>query len=192
MRSSVLTAAVVGTLAALSLTGCSSAAEDVASAPEGSTAADVSSAPEGWTVLVDEPSGVELAMPVDVDPIENQVPSADGASVTVRTYSAVNEGGDQEVAFNVIDIGGGEYDLDLGAEGSAESIGGTLGNVEDITVDGHAGVQAEISFGDGQLALFQIVELDEHVIQPMVAGAEADRQELQDTFDDLVSSVDVG
>ncbi|MGH8828970.1 MAG: hypothetical protein ACRDVZ_15500 [Jiangellaceae bacterium] len=180
MHSSALVTSAVATLAALCLVGCGADADNVSSG-----------APDGWAVLVDEPSGVEIALPEAAEPIERQVPAANGETVTVRNYTSVIDT-THEVGFNVLDADGDEYSLDAGAESAAGSIGGTLRNVEDITVAGRDAVQAEIVFGDGKLALFQLIVLDDHIVQPLVAGVEADREELQDTFDDLVGSVDLG
>jgi hypothetical protein len=180
VHSSTLVGSAVAALTALSLTGCAADTENTSSA-----------APDGWAVLVDEPSGVEIALPEAAEPIERQVPAANGETVTVRNYTSVIDN-TLEVGFNVLDANGEQYRLDAGAESAAESLGGTLRNVEDITVAGRDAVQAEIVFGDGKLAMFQLVVLDDHIVQPLVAGVEADRAELQDTFDDLVGSVDLG
>ena len=176
----------VTTVLAVAMAGCGSSrsAADVA----GQDAAAV--VPADWTVVDDEPSGVSFALPSSSEPAEAQVPAADGEEVTVRNYVAREP--QAEVGFNILDVPHGEYSLDAGVQSVASSLDGTVEDAESIDVGGHDAVQGSVSFGDDNVALFQLILIDDHVLQPLVAGESADREQLDQYFDQLVGSVDAG
>lgn len=145
--------------------------------------------PSDWTVVDDEPSGVTFALPsADTSPSEEHVPAPDGEEVTVRNYVAMEPGA--EIDFNILDVPRGEYSLDAALQGVVSSLDGTVEHTDDIDVGGHEAMQAEVSFGTGSVALFQLIVTDRHVLQPLVAGEETDREELDRYFHQLVESVD--
>lgn len=146
-------------------------------------------APGGWTLITDAPSGVTVALPSTADPVEQVVPAATGEAVTVRNYTALEA--EFDIGFNVLDTPGESYSVEAGAEGVAGSIGGTVEESVPVETDGYPGIEAEVAFGDDELAIFRVIVLDEHVVQPLVAGSQGDRDELMGYFDQLVDSIDV-
>lgn len=174
----------VTTVLAVALAGCGSSR----SAAE--VAGQDAVVPADWTVVDDEPSGVSFALPSSSEPAEAQVPAADGEEVTVRNYVAREP--EAEVGFNILDVPHGEYSLDAGVQSVASSLDGTVEDAESIDVGGHDAVQGSVSFGDDNVALFQLILIDDHVLQPLVAGESADREQLDHLFDQLVGSVDAG
>jgi hypothetical protein len=147
-------------------------------------------APEGWTVIDDEPSGIAVALPEEVDPQEQDSPTADGGTMTSRSYFLVQDG--VEVGFNVLDLGGGTYDLEAGLEGTAGAIDGEIARSEPITVAGYDGLEAEVTFRDEFVAVFQLILLDDHVFQPMVSTEQSNREAADELFGQLLDSVDLG
>ncbi len=145
--------------------------------------------PSGWVLITDTPSGVSLALPSAADPVEQAVPAATGETVTVRNYTALEA--DVDIGFNVLDTPAESYSVEAGVEGVARSIGGTVDESAAVETDGHSGIEAEVGYGDGEVAIFRMIVLDEHVVQPLVAGAESDRDELMHYFDQLVDSIDL-
>lgn len=170
-------------LSGLLLVGCGSDDED-SSEPEAVV-------PEGWTVVIDEPSGIAVAMPEDVDPQEQDSPTSDGGTMKLRSYFMVADD-IVEVGFNVLDLGGGTYDLDAGLEGVVGQIGGTVEDKEEITVDGHEAVQVEATVGDGAMTIFRLIVLDGHVLMPMVSSAEENHDQAEEYFGQLTGSIDLG
>ncbi|NED94529.1 hypothetical protein G1H11_04310 [Phytoactinopolyspora alkaliphila] len=146
--------------------------------------------PEGWTMIDDESSGIAVAMPENVDPQEQEAPTSDGGTMTTRSYFVVREG--VEMGFNVLDLDGGTYDLEAGLEGTAAAIEGEIASREPITVDGYDGVEAEVIFQDDFVAVFQLILLDDHVLQPMVSTEQDNRSTGDEYFSQLVDSIDLG
>ncbi|MGH8825527.1 MAG: hypothetical protein ACRDVN_13770, partial [Jiangellaceae bacterium] len=92
---------------------------------------------------------------------------------------------------NVLDTNGGRYDFDAGVVEVATSLDGRVVSSRPTAVDGHAAVDVEVSYGSGQVVLFQLVDADEHVLQPLVAGP-ADRRDLvEETYEHLTDSLDI-
>lgn len=187
---SISRVAVVVVMAA-ALAGCgqqggSSSGDETAT--DGAATDDEPVVPDDWAVVDDTPSGVSFALPEASTPSEQEVPSPEGDEVTVRNYVAREDGA--EVGFNVLDVPHGEYDLDAGLQSVVTSLDGTVEDAEPIDVDGHEGMEAEVSFGNGEVAIFQLIITEHHVLQPLVAGDADDRDRLGDYFDQLVDSVD--
>ncbi len=148
-------------------------------------------AASGWITVTDQPSGASIELPQPTRPQSETAPDADGSSVTLRNYATTAAGGAVEVGFNVLDTGGGRYDLDEGVQQVAFSLDGTVVSKRETDVDGHDAVDVEVSYGRGNVVLFQLVNADDHVLQPLVAGP-ADRRELvEETFEHLTGSLDV-
>jgi hypothetical protein len=147
--------------------------------------------PAGWTTVTDGPSGAKIELPEAAEPTADTATAANGPAVTLRNYTAAAAGGALEVGFNVLDTRGGHYDFDAGIEQVANSLDGRVVSSEPTAVDGYAAVDVEVSYGAGQVVLFQLVNADDHVLQPLVAGP-ADRRDLvEQTFDHLTRSLDV-
>jgi hypothetical protein len=146
---------------------------------------------DGWETVTDGPSGARIDLPEGAESTADTATAANGPAVTLRNYTASAAGGALEVGFNVLDTRGGHYDFDAGVEQVATSLDGRIVSSRPTAVDGHAAVDVEVSYGRGQLVLFQLVDADDHVLQPLVAGP-ADRRDLvEKTFDHLTGSLDV-
>ena len=146
----------------------------------------------GWVTVVDEPSGARIALPEKSEPAADTAADANGSQVTLRQYAATAAGGSVEVGFNVLDTRGGSYDLDTGVREVATSLHGQIVSTQPTETDGHDAVSAEISYGADNLVLFQLVNADEHVLQPLVAGPASRRNVVEETFEQLTESLDVG
>lgn len=196
-RSIIPTAVVVVLAAAPLLAGCGQqdgsgsgdeAAADGAATDDAATDDGSPAVPDDWALVDDTPSGVTFALPEPSTPSEQEVPSPEGDEVTVRNYVAREDGA--EVGFNVLDVPHGEYDLDAGLQSVVASLDGTVEDADPIDLDGHEGMEAEVRFGNGEVAIFQLIVTDHHVLQPLVAGNVDDRDRLDHYFDQLVDSVD--
>jgi hypothetical protein len=146
---------------------------------------------DGWATVTDGPSGARIDLPEAAEPTADTAAAANGPAVTLRNYTASAAGGALEVGFNVLDTRGGRYDFGAGVAQVATSLDGRIVSSLPTAVDGHAAVDVEVSYGRGQVVLFQLIDADDHVLQPLVAGP-ADRRDLvEKTFDQLTGSLDV-
>lgn len=146
---------------------------------------------DGWTTVTDGPSGARIDLPEAAESTSDTATAANGPAVTLRNYTASAAGGAVEVGFNVLDTRGGRYDFGAGVDQVASSLDGRVVSSRPTAVDGHAAVDVEVSYDGGQVVLFQLVDADDHVLQPLVAGP-ADRRDLvEETFEHLTSSLDV-
>ncbi|HEY9378206.1 MAG TPA: hypothetical protein VIQ02_14065 [Jiangellaceae bacterium] len=146
----------------------------------------------GWVTVTDEPSGARIALPEKTKPASDTAADANGSQVTFRQYEATAAGGAVEVGFNVLDTRGGTYDLDTGVREVATSLHGQVVSARPTDIDGHDAVNVEVSYGEDNVVLFQLVSADEHVLQPLVAGPASRRDVVEDTFEQLTESLDVG
>ena len=169
----VLCAALVGASAA-----CGTSVEEEAASP-------------GWTTVIDEPSGARIDLPEGARPQSDTAPDAEGSTVTLRNYTTTAAGGAVEVGFNVLDTHGGHYDFDEGIQQVASRLDGTVVSTKETYVEGHDAVDAEVSYGRGNVVLFQLVSADDHVLQPLVAGSAEHRELVEETFEQLTGSLDV-
>jgi hypothetical protein len=162
----------------------------------GASAACGTSGPEeaaspGWTTVIDEPSGASIDLPEEARPQSDTAPDAEGSTVTLRNYTTTAAGGAVEVGFNVLDTHGGHYDFDEGVQQVASRLDGTVVSTKETNVEGHDAVDAEVSYGRGNVVLFQLVNADDHVLQPLVAGSAEHRELVEETFEQLTGSLDV-
>ena len=146
----------------------------------------------GWVTMTDEPSGARIALPEEAEPASDIASDANGSRVTVRQYASTAAGGAVEVGFNVLDTRGGRYDLDTGVREVATSLQGQVVSAQSTNIDGHDAVNVEVSYGGDNVVLFQLVNADEHVLQPLVAGPASRRDVVEETFEQLTESLDVG
>jgi hypothetical protein len=157
-----------------------------------STGDPIAQPANGWVTVTDEPSGARIALPEETEPASTTASDANGSQVTLRQYASMAAGGVVEVGFNVLDTRGGRYDLDTGAREVATRLGGNVVSARPTDIDGHDAVNVEVSYGDDNLVLFQLVSADEHVLQPLVAGPASRRAVVEETFEQLTESLDVG
>jgi hypothetical protein len=146
----------------------------------------------GWVTVIDQPSGARIALPEESEPASDTAADANGSQVTFRRYEATAADGAVEVGFNVLDTRGGEYDLDTGVREVATTLHGQIVSTRSTDIDGHDAVNVEVSYGADNLVLFQLVNADEHVLQPLVAGPASRRDVVEKTFEQLTESLDVG
>jgi hypothetical protein len=97
-----------------------------------------------------------------------------------------------EVGFNVLDLDGGTYDLEAGLQGVVDQIEGTVERSDTITVHGNEGVEAEVSFGPSYVTTFQLIALDDHVLQPLVSSEQENSDHAEEYFEQLIGSIDLG
>ncbi len=145
----------------------------------------------GWTTVTDEPSGASIDLPAPAEPEADTAHSADGSSVTLRNYTTTVAGGQVEVGFNVLDTHGQRYDFAAGVREVASSLDGRVVSTRELDVDGHDAVDVELAYGGDNVVMFQLVDLDDHVVQPLVAGPAARRDLVKETYEQLTSSLDV-
>jgi hypothetical protein len=146
----------------------------------------------GWVTVTDEPSGARIALPEKSEPASDTAADANGSQVTLRQYAATAADGAVEVGFNVLDTRGGSYNLDTGVREVASSLHGYIVSQQPSDIDGHDAVNVEVSYGADNVVLFQLVNADEHVLQPLVAGPASRRDVVEETFEQLTDSLDVG
>jgi hypothetical protein len=146
----------------------------------------------GWVTVTDGPSGAHIALPAVSEPASDTAADANGPQVTFRQYAATAAGGAVEVGFNVLDTRGGIYDLDTGVREVATSLHGHVVSARPTDIDGHDAVSVEVSYGEANVVLFQLVSADEHVLHPLVAGPASRRSVVDETFEQLTDSLDVG
>jgi hypothetical protein len=169
------------------------AAEDESADDEADDdAVDGIDSPGDWVLVTDEPSGISVAMPEEVAPEEQQTPSGDGELMTARSYFTLDADGIVEVGFNVLDLDGGTYDLEAGLQGVVDQIEGTVERSDTITVHGNEGVEAEVSFGPSYVTTFQLIALDDHVLQPLVSSEQENSDHAEEYFEQLIGSIDLG
>jgi hypothetical protein len=147
---------------------------------------------DGWVTVTDEPSGARIALPEKTEPASNTASDANGSQVTFRQYAATAADGEVEVGFNVLDTRGGSYDLDTGVREVATSLHGRVVSAQPTDIDGFDAVDVEVSYGTGNMVLFQLVSANEHVLQPLVAGPASRRDVVEETFEQLTRSLDIG
>ena len=94
------------------------------------------------------------------------------------------------MGFTVLDTEGGSYDLDMGVREVATSLHGQVVSARPTDIDGHAALDVEVSCGAG-IVLFQLVDADDHVLQPLVAGPASRRDVMEKTYEQLTESLDV-
>lgn len=145
----------------------------------------------GWVTVTDEPSGVRIALPEGAHPSAETAADADGSPVALRQYAATAAGGAVEVGFTVLDTEGGSYDLDTGVREVASSLHGQVVSARPTDIDGHAALDVEVSYGSDNIVLFQLVEADDHVLQPLVAGPASRRDVMEKTYQQLTGSLDI-
>jgi hypothetical protein len=145
----------------------------------------------GWVTVTDEPSGAQIALPAGARPLSDTAADAVGSPVTLRQYAATAAGGAVEVGFTVLDTEGGSYDLDTGVREVASSLDGQVVSARPTDIDGHAALEAEVSYGTDNVVLFQLVDADDHVLQPLVAGPASRRDVMEETYEQLTGSLDV-
>jgi hypothetical protein len=148
-------------------------------------------AQHGWVTITDEPSGARIALPEGAQPSSDTAADAAGAPVSVRQYAATAAEGSVEVGFTVLDTEGGSYDLDMGVREVATSLHGQVVSARQTDIDGHAALDVEVSYGAGNVVLFQLVDADDHVLQPLVAGPASRRDVMEKTYEKLTESLDV-
>jgi hypothetical protein len=95
------------------------------------------------------------------------------------------------VGFTVLDTEGGSYDLDMGVREVATSLHGQVVSARPTDIDGHAALDVEVSYGAGNVVLFQLVDADDHVLQPLVAGPASRRDVMEKTYEQLTESLEV-
>ena len=136
-------------------------------------------AQHGWVTITDEPSGARIALPEGAQPTSDTAAYAAGAPESV------------EVGFTVLDTEGGSYDLDMGVREVATSLHGQVVSARPTDIDGHAALDVEVSYGAGNVVLFQLVDADDHVLQPLVAGPASRRDVMEKTYEQLTESLEV-
>lgn len=144
-----------------------------------------------WIDLTDEPSGARFALPSQAEPMENTAPVSDGSTVSLRNYSAMTLDGLVEVGFNVIDTPGDEYSFEAGVDGVASTLDGEVVDSTEIDVDGNAGVDVEMTYGEGYVVLFQLITTEDHIIQTLASGPQAERAVVEDVYQQLNESLEV-
>ena len=95
------------------------------------------------------------------------------------------------MGFTVLDTEGGSYDLDVGVREVATSLHGQVVSARPTDIDGHAALDVEVSYGAGSVVLFQLVDADDYVLQPLVAGPASRRDVMEKTYEQLTESLDV-
>lgn len=144
-----------------------------------------------WVVLTDEPSGTTFALPERVDPEENSATISDGSSVQLRNYSAMATSGEIEVGFNVIDTPGEQYSFEAGVDGVANTLGGEVISTNEIEVSGHDAVDVEMAYGGDYIVFFQLITTDDHILQALASGPEAERDVVEEAYQQLGDSLEV-
>jgi len=139
--------------------------------------------------VTDESSGVTAELPELVEPEEQQLELAEGEPLTLRSYTSSD--GTAEVALNVLDVGSAEFNLNEGLTGTVEAIQGDLVNESTTEVDGYPARTGEITVGGNTTVFVQLIALDEHVVQPLVAGPTEAREEVEASFAALLESLEI-
>ena len=152
----------------------------------------VAQSADGWVTVTDEPSGARIALPEKAQPDASTAADANGTQVSLRQYAATVADGAVEVGFNVLETDGGQYDLETGVREVATSLHGEVVSAQPTDIEGHAAIDVEISYGAGSVVLFQLVSADDYVLQPLVAGPASRREVVEETFEVLTESLDVG
>jgi hypothetical protein len=184
---SVLSLFVTAALA-VSLAGCGGDDDRAdAGAPTPTTAAEQA----GWVSITDEPSGARFSLPTRAEPLEDTATVEDGSEVLLRNYSSVALDGVVEVGFNIIDTHGGDYDLDAGVAGVADTLGGEVVSSVDTEVDGRPAVDVEMTYGADKIVLFQLVSAGEHIMQTLASGPTSEREAVEITYRKLNESLEV-
>jgi len=144
-----------------------------------------------WVPITDEPSGARFSLPTDAEPMEDTATVEDGSHVELRNYSSIAMGGVVEVGFNIIDTEGTGYDLEAGVDGVANTLDGEVVSAVDTEVDGSPAVDVEMTYGEDQVVLFQLVSTDDHVLQTLASGPESAREAVEITYQKLNESLEV-
>lgn len=145
---------------------------------------------DDWVTVTDEPSGATFLLPDPTEPLTDTALTRDGNEVALRNYSATTDDG-IELGFNIIDASGESYDLDAGVAGVANTLDGEVVSSVETEVSGQEAVDVEMTYGEDMVVLFTLIPTDDHVMQTLASGPEAERPAVEATFEQLNESLEV-
>jgi hypothetical protein len=144
--------------------------------------------------VTDEVSGASVTLPAAFQSQSQVIP---GTDITIRYYLAVD--GETATSFSVFEVTeeDGGYDLDGGVQGSADGTGGTLVVSTPIVHQGHDGRDFEVAVTDqasgvAGLVLSRLLWTGQNVVQLQAVGPETQREHVQELFDGIVATLDLG
>jgi hypothetical protein len=144
--------------------------------------------------VTDEVSGVSVTLPAAFQSQSQVIP---GSDITIRYYLAVD--GETATSFSVFEVtqADGGYDLDGGVQGSADGTGGSLVGSTPIVHQGHEGRDFEVAVTDqasgvAGLVLSRLIWTGQNVVQLQAVGPDTQRERVQELFDGIVASLDLG
>jgi hypothetical protein len=145
---------------------------------------------DDWVTVTDELSGATFLLPDPTEPLTDTALTRDGDEVALRNYSATTDDG-IELGFNIIDASGESYDLDAGVAGVANTLDGEVVSSVETEVSGQEAVDVEMTYGEDMVVLFTLIPTDDHVMQTLASGPEAERPAVEATFEQLNESLEV-
>ncbi|MEU7724851.1 hypothetical protein AB0B78_06370 [Streptomyces sp. NPDC040724] len=173
-----------------------SAAPAFPAAPAAYVGAQTTAPAVEWVTTTDPPSGITAELPGKAQVRKASIPTAGGGTVEGRSYGLeVPEGA---IGFTVHDIPGDQLSLDealKGLTGKYEALGGaplTSTDVRKKTVDGRRVIDARLSTVEHDQRLVgwvRVIADDDHLVQALTLGPEADEKTLKEMHERLVDSI---
>ncbi|WP_030722777.1 hypothetical protein [Streptomyces sp. NRRL F-2580] len=151
-----------------------------------------------WVKTTDPPSGITAELPGKAKVRKASVPTAAGESVEARAYGVDTPEG--AVGFTVHDMPGDQLSLDEALQGLTsmyEQLGGeplTSTDVKKTTVDGRQAIDARLSTeedGEHLVGWVRVIGDDDHLVQVLTLGPEADGKSLKGMHDRVVDSIHI-
>ncbi|MFF3677094.1 hypothetical protein ACFYYS_24350 [Streptomyces sp. NPDC002120] len=184
--------------AALVAAGLLPAAPALAAPPAAFVGAVTAAPAVEWVKTTDPPSGITAELPGKAKVRKASVPTAGGESVEARGYGLDTPEG--AVGFTVHDMPGDQLSLDEALQGFTtvyEQLGGeplTSTDVKKTTVDGRQAIDARLSTeedGKHLVGWVRVIGDDDHLVQVLTMGPEADGKSLKETHDRVVDSLHI-
>ncbi|TDC49802.1 hypothetical protein E1212_16855 [Jiangella ureilytica] len=169
---------------------------DVPAAPDGTVPPAVTRSREAgvvfdWVPFDDAESYTRTALPEGAEPIENELPGRDGATILSRGH--VFEHADGVIGYELIDDYATGDDFTKLSAMLAASVDGTVRSIAPADVTQAAAADGEIVYGDDHLMLFRIVVVNTEgdLWSGFVGGPSEDRDRLESEFARLTLSLDM-
>ncbi|MFJ9965163.1 hypothetical protein [Streptomyces avermitilis] len=147
-----------------------------------------------WVKTTDSPSGITVKLPGKATVQKVSAP-AGATTVTGRVYSVKTDDG--LVGFAVLDLPGGQENLNDGLQGFLEGYNEvsrdtlTSTSSQKTTIDGHPALDARLSTkgGDRKVGAARFIADDTHIVQAVTLGSAANEKDVDLIHRQILASI---